>query len=202
MRSHRTDANGANSSKRALLQGMKRATWAVSSAWDETNILDAFQRELIDLLPGLRRFARSLARDHADADDLTQLAVQRALERRSGFTPGTRLDSWMFAIMRNAWIDEARSRARRSRIMGPEPEARSVADTLSPDMDRRLAATALERAMARLPEDQRTAVHLVLVEGLSYREAAQVIGAPEGTLTSRLVRGRMALMAELDGLGG
>jgi RNA polymerase sigma factor (sigma-70 family) len=164
--------------------------------------LDAFQQELIGLLPRLRRFARSLTHNHADADDLAQLTVQRALERRSSFAPETRLDSWLFTIMRNAWIDEARARSRRARIMGAQADAETVADIRSPGLDERLATTAVERAMAHLPEDQRTAVHLVLVEGLSYREAAQVIGAPEGTLTSRLVRGRMALMAELDGLGG
>ena len=164
--------------------------------------MDAFQRELVDLLPRLRRFARSLSRDNADADDLVQTALERALARRRTFAPGTRLDSWMFSILRNAWIDEARARSRRSRVMGAAENAETVADVAAPDLDRRLAATAVEQALAALPEEQRTAVYLVLVEGLSYAEAAQVIGAPIGTLTSRLVRGRMALMAQLDGVGG
>jgi RNA polymerase sigma-70 factor (ECF subfamily) len=164
--------------------------------------LDAFQRELIDLLPRLRRFARSLSRDLADADDLVQTALERALRRRRTFSPGTRLDSWMFAILRNAWIDEARARSRRARIAGSTEEAEAVADARVPDFDQRLAATAMERALAALPEDQRTAIFLVLVEGLSYAEAAKVVGAPVGTLTSRLVRGRTALAAQLEGVVG
>ncbi|MBV8683937.1 MAG: sigma-70 family RNA polymerase sigma factor [Caulobacteraceae bacterium] len=164
--------------------------------------MDAFQRELIDLLPRLRRFARNLTGDPADADDLVQTGLERALGKRQTFTPGTRLDSWMFAILRNAWVDEARARSRRLRVVGATDDAEAVADAHAPDFDRRLAATAVERAMAALPEDQRTAVFLVLVEGLSYAEAARVIGAPIGTLTSRLVRGRTALMTQLDGLGG
>jgi RNA polymerase sigma-70 factor (ECF subfamily) len=66
-------------------------------------------------------------------------------------------------------------------------------------MEAHLAAGEVERAMARLPEDQRLAVALVLVEGLSYKEAAEVLEVPQGTLTSRLVRGRTALVAELEG---
>jgi len=164
--------------------------------------LDAFQRELIDLLPRLRRFARSLAGAPADADDLVQTAMERALAKRRSFTPGTRLDSWMFSILRHAWIDEARARSRRSRVVGATEDLEAVADVREPDLDRRLAATAVERALAALPVDQRTAVFLVLVEGLSYAEAAKVVGAPVGTLTSRLVRGRMALIEQLEGVGG
>ena len=164
--------------------------------------MDAFQRELIDLLPRLRRFARSLAGAPADADDLVQTAMERALAKRRSFTPGTRLDSWMFSILRHAWIDEARARSRRSRVVGATEDLEAVADVREPDLDRRLAATAVERALAALPVDQRTAVFLVLVEGLSYAEAAKVVGAPVGTLTSRLVRGRMALIEQLEGVGG
>ena len=164
--------------------------------------MDAFQRELIDLLPRLRRFARSLAGEPADADDLVQTALKRAIAKRRSFTPGTRLDSWMFSILRHAWVDEARARSRRSRVVGATEDAEAVADLREPDLERRLAATAVERALAALPEDQRTAVFLVLVEGLSYAEAAKVVGAPVGTLTSRLVRGRMALIEQLEGVGG
>lgn len=162
--------------------------------------MDAFSRDLVALLPRLRRFARSLTRDVTDADDLVQVAVERALARRSQWRPDTNLTSWMFTIMKNAWIDEARSRQRRDRLHGGEGDADRVVDALAPDMDARLAATAIERAMGALPDDQRLAVSLVLVEGLSYRDAAEVLEVPMGTLTSRLVRGRLALMAELEGL--
>lgn len=163
--------------------------------------MDAFQRDLLDLLPRLRRFARTLTRDAADADDLVQLAAERAWERRSAWRDGTRIDSWMFTIMKNAWIDETRTRKRRGGLAGAGEAIETVADPGVPDLETRRAATAAERVLLGLPDDQRLAVCLVLVEGLSYREAADVMEVPIGTLTSRLGRGRAALMAEL-GPGG
>jgi len=160
--------------------------------------LDRLEREIVDLLPRLRRLARVLARDVADADDLVQLTVERALLRRGQWRPGTRLHSWMFRIMKNAWIDEARARSRRAAILSPEEEAQHIGSDGAAAMEERLEARAVEDAMARLPEDQRLAVALVLVEGLSYKEAAEVLEVPQGTLTSRLGRGRAALLADLQ----
>ena len=157
----------------------------------------AFDREIVELLPRLRRLARALTRSPADADDLVQLSVERALGRRDQWRPGTRLDSWMFRIMKNAWIDETRARSRRSAVLAPEEAGDRVGEDGAAAMQARLEARAVEAAMARLPEDQRLAVALVLVEGLSYGEAAEVLEIPPGTLTSRLVRGRMALAAQL-----
>jgi RNA polymerase sigma factor (sigma-70 family) len=162
--------------------------------------LDDFQRRLIDLLPRLRRLARALTPQGADADDLVQMALERGLERRGQWLEGTRLDAWMFTIMKNAWIDETRLRARRQRHAAPPEAAADVADPLAPSPELRLEAEAIRRAVSRLPEDQRLAVALVLVEGLSYAEAAEVMDVPIGTLTSRLGRGRASLMAELAGV--
>jgi RNA polymerase sigma-70 factor (ECF subfamily) len=103
----------------------------------------------------------------------------------------------MFRIMKNAWIDESRARTRRSGLFAPEDAGEGVGDNGAAAMEARLAAAEVERAIARLPTDQRAAVALVLVEGLSYQEAADVLEIPAGTLTSRLVRGRMALIADL-----
>ena len=86
----------------------------------EVRPLQVFERELLALVPRLRRFARALARDAADADDLTQVALERALKARARWAPGTRLDAWMMRIMRNCWIDEARSRTRRAQTFMPE----------------------------------------------------------------------------------
>jgi RNA polymerase sigma-70 factor (ECF subfamily) len=163
--------------------------------------LDVFQRDLVALLPRLRRLARALSRHGADADDLVQVAVERALARRDQWTPGTRLDSWVFTIMKRAWIDEGRARTRRRRWFAPAEEGERVADPAAVSLETRLEARSVEAAMAGLPEEQRLAVALVLVEGLSYREAAEVLEVPMGTLTSRLVRGRQALMAQLEGGG-
>lgn len=162
--------------------------------------MDLFEREIVDLLPRLRRFARALAGHMADADDLVQLTVERALARRSQWMAGTRLDSWMMRIMKNAWIDEARSRGRKGLVSTPDDMAERVADPSIASADMRVEAIAIRQAMTRLPDEQRLAVALVLVEGLSYAEAAAVLEIPAGTLTSRLVRGRMALMADLCGM--
>jgi RNA polymerase sigma-70 factor (ECF subfamily) len=176
---------------------MKRASPDVSSLQNQGNGLDVFQRQLTAMLPRLRRFARTLARDWADADDLAQKTVEQALRRQGQYRPDTRLDSWMFTIMKNAWIDETRARSRRLRWFRPAEAGDVVADPAAPGLESRRGVARIEAAMARLPEDQRLAVALVLVEGLSYAEAAQVADVPVGTLTSRLVRGRAALQAEL-----
>ena len=145
-------------------------------------------------LPRLRRFARALTRHPQDADDLVQLAVERALSRSKQWRPDSSLTNWMLAIVRNAWIDETRSRRRRDAVLAPENEGAEVGDT---GTDRDIELWSIQSALDRLPEEQRLAVALVLVEGLSYREAAQVMDVPIGTLTSRLARGRLALQTML-----
>ncbi len=156
--------------------------------------LDELREQIVGLLPRLRRFARTLARDPHDADDLVQVAVERALVRSEQLRPDSRLSSWMFGILRNAWIDEARARGRRNRIFAPETLGENVSDGSS---EAHTGVLSIEDAMARLPDEQRIAVGLVLVEGLSYKEAAEIMGVPVGTLTSRLARGREALQALL-----
>jgi RNA polymerase sigma-70 factor (ECF subfamily) len=149
--------------------------------------------ELVALLPRLRRFARLVAGQREDADDLVQVAIERALTRGDQWQPGTRLDSWMFRIMKNAWIDEVRARARRNALFAPEEAGEHVGTAGDPHVDR----LAVEKALSRLSEDQRLAIGLVLVEGLAYKEAAEVLDIPIGTLTSRIARGREALQALL-----
>jgi RNA polymerase sigma-70 factor (ECF subfamily) len=153
-----------------------------------------FGEQVGTLLPRLRRFARTLTRHPQDADDLVQLAVERALTRSKQWRPDSSLTNWMLAIVRNAWIDETRSRRRRDAVLVPENEAAEVGDT---GTDRDIELWSIQSALDRLPEEQRLAVALVLIEGLSYREAAQVMEVPIGTLTSRLARGRMALQSML-----
>jgi RNA polymerase sigma-70 factor (ECF subfamily) len=153
------------------------------------DVLEKIRAQLIELLPRLRRFARTLTRHHADADDLVQIALERALTRYQQWDPQSRLDSWIFSIIRNAWIDEVRQRQRR----GQHLDLDAVGDSVGDAADTRIEMLSVQQALAMLPEEQRTAVSLVLVEGLSYKEAAQVMDIPIGTLTSRLARGREAL---------
>lgn len=149
------------------------------------------------LLPRLRRFARALAYSAADADDLCQLSVEKALNARDQWQPGTRMDHWMYRIMRNAWIDMARAGQRRAQTFVAEEAGLSVGDQGDRAVEAAVELGNVGRAMDRLPDEQREAIALVMVEGLAYKEAAAVLDIPMGTLTSRLVRGREALMAEL-----
>ena len=153
----------------------------------------AFEQEIVDLLPRLRRLARALTRDVTAADDLVQIAIERALSRRDQWRPGTRLDAWVMRIMKNAWIDETRSRGRWRKVLDSEEAGVNVSDG-SGQTDEQLA---IAQAMANLPDEQRIAVALVLIDGLSYADAAEVLEIPPGTLNSRVVRGRMALMEAL-----
>ncbi len=150
--------------------------------------------QIVTLLPRLRRFARNLTRDPHDADDIVQIAVERALTRLDQWRSAARLDSWMFKIVRNAWIDELRSRGRHAKVFVAAEAGENIGtDSVARETD----LLSVQSAMARLPEDQREAVSLVLVEGLPYREAAEVLEVPIGTLTSRLARGREALQGLL-----
>jgi RNA polymerase sigma-70 factor (ECF subfamily) len=150
--------------------------------------------EIVALLPRLRRFARNLARNPHDADDVVQIAVERALKKLDQWRSDARLDSWMFKIVRNAWIDELRARGRRDKIFLAAAEGDHVGEAT---MDAQAELMSVQSAMARLPEEQRAAISLVVVEGLPYKEAAEVLDIPIGTLTSRLARGREALQGML-----
>lgn len=158
--------------------------------------LERLREQLVELLPRLRRFARTLTRHTDDADDVVQLALERALARHEQWDPASRLDSWVFGIIRNAWIDEIRARQRR----GAHIDMDALAEAGVPDPNEAEAdVMSVQDALSRLPEEQRTAVMLVLVEGLSYKEAAAAMNVPIGTLTSRLARGREALQTLLSG---
>jgi RNA polymerase sigma-70 factor (ECF subfamily) len=156
---------------------------------------ETVREQIVGHLPRLRRFARSLARSPHDADDLVQIAVERALLRIEQWRPGSNLLSWLFGIVRNAWIDEARSRGRRDRLFAPEEAAVEVGIRTH---DAEVDMWSVQAALESLPEEQRAAIGLVLIEGLSYKEASEVLGIPIGTLTSRLARGREALATLLE----
>ena len=155
----------------------------------------SFEAQLAALLPRLRRFAHALSRNSADADDLTQATIERALRSRDQWQTGTRLDSWAYRIMRNLWIDTARARSRKAAREAPEEEGLSVGEDPRDAMDAAVDLHRIMAAMERLPDEQREVVALILVEGFGYREVSEMLGLPIGTVSSRLVRGRIALLA-------
>lgn len=157
----------------------------------------SFDSELAAVWPRLRRFAHALARNPTDADDLAQLAAEKAFRSFNQFHPGTRFDHWIFRVCRTVWIDMVRSSSRRAAHEAP-PEAGE-----GQGYDPRAATEAaidLKTAMAamqRLPDEQREVVALILIDGFGYREAAEILDQPIGTISSRLARGRQALLAML-----
>jgi RNA polymerase sigma-70 factor, ECF subfamily len=160
-----------------------------------------FSQQLVAVLPRLRRFARGLAGTAAEADDLVQAACERALARSHQFQEGTRFDSWMFRIVQTIWIDQLRARDVRKED-GDVAEERLGTDAPVRGIEARLALAEIRNAVERLPPEQRMTLMLVTVEGLSYKEAAEVAGVPVGTIMSRLARARIALQQQLDAGGG
>jgi RNA polymerase sigma-70 factor (ECF subfamily) len=155
---------------------------------------DAFEEDLVQLLPRLRRFAFALARDGTDADDLVQAAIERALKSRSQWQQGTRLDSWLYRILRNIWIDAGRSKSRKMKVEVDAEAGESVGHDPRSAIDAAIDLRKIMRSMSQLPNEQREVVALILIEGLGYREAAELLDLPIGTVSSRLLRGRNALM--------
>lgn len=155
----------------------------------------SFHAALVALLPKLRVQALSLTRNRADADDLVQAAVTNALAAQASFTPGTNLGAWMYRILRNRFISDRR-RLRETVDMDdapPEAFARAASQEDS------LALRELRAEMAKLPADQRIALVMVTVQGMSYEEVAAATGCAVGTAKCRVFRARCTLEARLLG---
>jgi RNA polymerase sigma-70 factor (ECF subfamily) len=155
----------------------------------------SFESGLSVLLPRLRRFAHGLSRDVADADDLVQMTVERALRSKDQWQEGTRLDSWLYRIMRNLWIDTVRARGRQMLREAPAEDGEQIGHDPRSGVEAAIDLRRIMQAMAKLPDEQREVVALILIEGFGYREAAEILDLPIGTVSSRLVRGRTALLA-------
>jgi len=154
--------------------------------------LGGFQQGVEAAVPALRRYARALTRDAELADDLVQDTLVRALRSEHLFHGGD-IRSWLYTILTNLNRNRLRSLARR-------PTITALDDNDAPDMaGPEAGGRDIERALATLVEDQRAALLLVVLEGLTYREVAQVQGVPIGTVMSRLARARAQIKAYLDG---
>jgi RNA polymerase sigma-70 factor (ECF subfamily) len=147
--------------------------------------------DVMSELPALRRYALSLTRSVTDAEDLVHDTLVRAMERNSTFRPEGNLRGWLMSIQHNLFIDRRRSDASAAgRDRALAQEAISATPALQLDSVR---LSEVRRAFDTLPDEQREAMHLVTIEGLSYEEAAAVLGVPAGTVMSRISRGREAL---------
>jgi RNA polymerase sigma-70 factor (ECF subfamily) len=158
--------------------------------------LETVREQIVALLPRLRRFARTLADNAYDADDLVQIAIARALDKHSQLHDEASIAGSMFGITKDAWVDEVRARTRRENFDGEEDAGMAVS---APAAETQSAVLAVEEALLRLPDEQRLAVALVLIEGLSYQQAAGILEIPVGTVTTRLTRARAALQEMLQG---
>jgi RNA polymerase sigma-70 factor, ECF subfamily len=156
---------------------------------------DELQRQLPQLLPRLWRFALRLTRHQADAEDLLQRCCLRALEKRGQWRPDSVLLSWLFSIMHSIWLNELRSaQRRREGSLDVEVQIEDFEDQgTAGDPEYQLLCRQVVDAVEALPEAQRVVMILVAAEGFSYREAAQILEVPIGTVMSRLSRGRLTV---------
>lgn len=158
---------------------------------------DTFQRDLVALVPRLRRFALSLCGNPADADDIVQAACEKALKNRTQFREGSRMDSWMYRIIQTLWIDDRRRARTRGTAVDPEDAALSDEGKAAALPGDRLMLARVRRAMDDLPAPQRLVLSLVAIEGLSYKEVAEMLDIPVGTVMSRLSRARQSLLPQI-----
>lgn len=153
-------------------------------------------KELAEHLPRLRRYARALTGDRLKADDLVQDTVERALSRAMLFRHGSKLDAWLLTIMHNIFVSQMRQASAHQVLSLEELPSDPVAVATQ---EEKLALRDLERALAKLPFEQREVLLLIGLEEFSYDEAARIVGIPVGTVMSRLSRARERLRALLAG---
>ncbi len=156
--------------------------------------------DVLSQLAALRRYARSLTREESDAEDLVHDTLVRAYEKRDSFAGERSLRVWLMSILHNVFVDGYRARAAEKRRIAAAAELSEEA--APPPQEAQVRLGEVQRAFLALPEEQRAALHLVVVEGLGYAEAARALGIPPGTLMSRLSRARAALRAGEDEAAG
>jgi RNA polymerase sigma-70 factor (ECF subfamily) len=158
------------------------------------------QKQLLKLLPMLRRFAYSLTGSMADADDLVQSTIEKILTK--GLPEDVELAKWAFRVCRNIWIDDYRARKVRSQAAeNPELQEEQSVDE-SEHIDHKNTLAQVNTAMQTLPDDQRSILALVAVQGFSYKEVAESLDIPLGTVMSRLSRARTSLLTMMKGQQG
>jgi RNA polymerase sigma-70 factor (ECF subfamily) len=158
----------------------------------------SFSDQLVALLPRLRRFALGLTGSREQGDDLVQSACECALARSDQFEPGSRLDSWMYRIVQTVWIDQLRKRRNGEIGLDPADLAEFPGGNGATEAEDRMYLAEVRRAIARLADDHREVLLLICVEGVAYKQAAEILDLPIGTVMSRLSRAHLALGRELE----
>lgn len=159
-----------------------------------------FRIELRALIPRLRRFGHAITGSAEDGDDLVQDALEKALSHEEQYREGTRLDSWMYRIMQNAWIDRRRTAARQRQVVQPMSEdIHAVSEDGRDAFEAKISLRQVREMMARLHPDERSVLALVSIDGLTYVQAAEALGIPIGTVMSRLARARSKLLQMFEG---
>lgn len=157
-------------------------------------------RDLVALVPQVRRFAYALTRHASDADDLVQATLERVLTRP--MPDDVELVKWMFRVCRNIWIDDLRSRkVRREAVADLTADAEHDASTEERVVAQATLRTA-QQGIDALPAEQREVLAMVAIGGMAYREAAEALSIPIGTVMSRLARARAALAAHMEAQNG
>ncbi|KMW59086.1 RNA polymerase sigma-54 factor RpoN [Candidatus Rhodobacter oscarellae] len=165
--------------------------------WGGENSAEAeIRRALPEVYPRLWRFCLVLAGRRDAAEDLAQATCLRAIEKSAGYTPGTHVDRWLFVMARRIWLNELRAgTVRRGAGLVPVEDAEIAEE--KPSTETNILAREVLSAMGALPEAQRETAHLVYVEGYAYREAAEMLDIPIGTVMSRLAAARRSLNERL-----
>ncbi len=172
---------------------MVETTAAVRADSDPDKV---FRDQLLALLPSLRAFARGLCRHREMADDLAQDTMMRAWAARASYSQGSNFRAWMFMIMRNQFYTTLR---KNSRMTSLDPEVAERVLVVAPAQHNGINVDDVAKALQKLPAEQREVLLLVGASGVSYEEAAEIIGCAMGTVKSRLARGRAALASLIDG---
>jgi RNA polymerase sigma-70 factor (ECF subfamily) len=191
-RRQRNESSESSPLPKHVRQGHGYGSYGSPEIRADRTLQDVHDR-MVKLLPRLRRFVRALTRGLDPGEDLIQETYVRALAHLDQWQSGTRLDSWMFRIAQNLWIDHMRA----EKLRGDAVDIRFIDSVLSCDgrivAENRLALQELRKDIAQLSAEQRNVIRLVCEHGLSYKETGIILNLPAGTVMSRLARARTML---------